>query len=101
MGLESLRFQLAALAGLSGGLAWWGGLHGFRLSWFLRSGSHLLVHGIQLILHQASDVESNSWPERGSCVGCGLTPGPNARALLRCREGCGRDSHYREACSGL
>jgi hypothetical protein len=36
-----------------------------------------------------------------TCASCGLTPAPGKRALLRCREGCGRVCHHKEACSGL
>jgi hypothetical protein len=50
---------------------------------------------------RAGDVESNPGPDRGPCVVCGLMPAENARALLRCREGCGRECHYKKVCSGL
>jgi hypothetical protein len=83
-------------AGVVGGL-----VAGFWLVGFLPTGYRSLVRGIWLVLLQAGDVESNPGPDRGPCVGCGLTPAENARALLWYREGCGRECHYREACYGL
>jgi hypothetical protein len=101
-GIEGHQSQHATLAGLSGGPGWWGDwLHGFRLVGFLLTRCRLLARGIWLVLFQAGDLESNSGPDRGPCVVCGQTPAENARALLWCTEGCGRESHYKEACSGL
>jgi hypothetical protein len=68
---------------------------------FLLTGSRSLVRGIRLALLQADDVESNPGPDGGPCGGCGLTPAANTRVLLRCREGCDKECHRREACSGL
>jgi hypothetical protein len=68
---------------------------------FPLTGCRSLVRGIRLALLRAGDVESNPEPDGGPCVGCGLTPAANTRVLLRCREGCGRQCHCREACSGL
>jgi hypothetical protein len=68
---------------------------------FSPTGCRSLVRGIRLVLLRAGDVESNPGPDGGPCVRCGLTPAPGKRALLRCREGCGRVCHYKEACSGL
>ena len=68
---------------------------------FPPTGCRSLVRGIRLVLLRAGDVESNPGHDGGPCVSCGLTPAPGKRALLRCREGCGRVCHYREACSGL
>jgi hypothetical protein len=102
MGTESLQIQFAALSGLSarrGVRGDW--LHGFRLVEFLPTGCSFLVHGIRLVLLRAGDVESNPGPDRGPCVVCGLKPVENAGELLRCRKGCGMESHYKEACSGL
>jgi hypothetical protein len=101
-GTKSLRIQFAALAGLQAGLGGQGDwLRGFWLMGFLPTGCRSLVCGIRLVLLRAGDVESNPGPDRGPCVICGLTPAENARVLLWCREGCGRESHYKEACSGL
>jgi hypothetical protein len=83
-------------AGRAGGLAARVSARGFLLT-----GCRLLDRGIRLALLWVSDVESNPGPDGGSCVSCGLTPAENTRALLRCREGCGRECHHREACSGL
>jgi hypothetical protein len=83
-------------AGGEGGLAAWVSAHGF-----LPTGCRSLVRGIRLVLLRAGDVESNPGPDGGPCVGCGLTPAPGKSALLRCREGGGRECHYKEACSGL
>jgi hypothetical protein len=93
---EASHLCHAALAGLSGGPGWWG-LHGFRLSGFLRTGCCSLVCGVRLFFLWAGDVESNPGSDRGPCVACGQTPVENAR----CSEGCGRECHYKEACSGL
>jgi hypothetical protein len=102
LGVKCLQLRYVALAGLSGGLGWRGDwLHGFQLVGFLPTGCRSLVRGIGLVLLQAGDVKSSPGPDRGSCVVCKQTPAENARALLRCREGCGRESHYKEACSGL
>jgi hypothetical protein len=68
---------------------------------FLFTGCRSLVRGIRLVLLRAGDVESNPEPDGGPCVGCGPTPAANIRALLWCRESCGRECHRREACSGL
>jgi hypothetical protein len=80
-------------AGGAGGLAARVLAHGFLLT---RCCS--LVHGNRLALLRAGNIESNPGPDGGSCVGCGLMPAANTRALLRCREGCGRECHRREAC---
>jgi hypothetical protein len=79
-----------------GGLAAWVSAHGF-----LPTGCRSLVRGIRLVLLWAGDVESNPGHDGGPCVGCGLTPAADTRALLWCREGCGRECHRKEACSGL
>jgi hypothetical protein len=99
--IKFFLIQYAALAGLSGGWGWQGGwLHRFWLVGFLPTGCRSLVHGIRLVLLRAGNVESNPGPDRGPCVVCGKTPAENAKVLLRCREGCGRKSHNKEACSG-
>jgi hypothetical protein len=61
----------------------------------------LLVRSIRLVLLRPGNVESNPGPDGDLCVGCGLTPAANTRTLLRCREGCSRECHHREACSDL
>jgi hypothetical protein len=67
----------------------------------LQRRSKSLSYGPPLCLvYQTYVVESNPGPDGGPCVSCGLTPAPGKRALLRCREGCGRECHYKEACSG-
>jgi hypothetical protein len=68
---------------------------------FLPTKCRSLVRGIRLVLLRAGNVESNPGPDGGPCVGCGLMPAANTRALLRCKEGCGRECYHREACSGL
>jgi hypothetical protein len=83
-------------AGGAGGLAAWVSARGFPTT-----GCRSLVRGIRLVLLRASDVESNPRPDGGPCVSCGLPSTSDKRALLRCREGCGRESHRKEACSGL
>jgi hypothetical protein len=83
-------------AGRAGGLAAWVSARGF-----LPTRCRSLVRGIRLALFRAGDVESNPGPDGGPCVGCGLLPAANTRALLRCKEGCGRECHHKEACSGL
>jgi hypothetical protein len=102
IGIKIMHIQYAALAGLSGEPGWQGDrLYGFRLVWFLLTGCRSLVCGILLVLLWVGDVESNPGPYRGPCVICGLTLTENAKALLRCSEGCDRESYYEEACSGL
>jgi hypothetical protein len=83
-------------AGGAEGLAAWVSARGFP-----PTGCRSLVHSIRLVLLRAGDVESNPGPDGGPCVSCGLMSAPGKRALLRCREGCGRVCHYKEACSGL
>jgi hypothetical protein len=83
-------------AGGVGGLAAWVLARGFP-----PTGCRSMVRGIWLVLLRAGDVESNPGPDGGPCVSCGLPSASDKRALLRCREGCGRESHRKEACSGL
>jgi hypothetical protein len=92
-GIEVPPLRHAPLPGLS---AAWVSARGF-----LPTGCRSLVCGIWLALLRAGDLESNPGPDGGPCVGCGLTPAANTRALLWCREGCGRECHRKEACSGL
>jgi hypothetical protein len=58
-----------------------------------------LRHPVSLTPGQQRRVQP--WTRWGPCVDCGLTPTANTRALLWCREGCGRQCYRREACSGL
>ena len=86
----------AGRAGGVGGLAAWVSARGFP-----PTGCRSLVRGIRLVLLRAGDVESNPGPDGGACASCGLPSASDKSALLRCRDGCGRESHRKEACSGL
>jgi hypothetical protein len=90
----SMPLWLPCPVGQGGGGVW---LHGFLAHGVFLIACCLLVRGIQLVLLRVGDVESNLGPDRGPCVICGQTPTENARALLRCREGCGRESQLNRA----